>query len=220
MLGVRHFLMFLSLCWHMRQSFSLHSPFLDVLSYFLFRYVTSLSAANLKIKIVEKAGAKLGSYIKKFEKSNKKQNCGDKDCFVCKNSSKNSTKCRIPGAVYKITCIECEKQNKKACYYGETQFNGFTRGAQHQKNYRSKNKKVQEDSALRKHSKDVHDDKNINYRMDIIKTFNNKPLARQVYESVKIINSKNEDHYPMNSKKEFNQAMIVTAKFSRGIHKE
>ena len=97
--------------------------------------------AGLKIKIVEKAGAKLGSYIKKFEKSKKKQNCGDKDCFVCRNSSKNSTKCRIPGAVYKITCIECEKQNKKACYYGETQFNGFTRGAQHQKNYRSKIKK-------------------------------------------------------------------------------
>ena len=55
--------------------------------------------------------------------------------------------------------------------------------------------------------------------MDIIKTFK-KPLARQVYESVKIINSKTEDDYPMNSKKEFNQAMIVTAKFSRGVHKE
>ena len=110
------------------------------------------------------------------------------------------------------------KQNKKASYYGETQFNGFTRGAQHQKNYRSKNQKTQEDSALRNHAKHVHDDKNIGYRMDIIKTFKNKPLARQVYESVKIINSKTEDDYPMNSKKEFNQALIVTAKFSRGVH--
>ena len=37
---------------------------------------------------------------------------------------------------------------------------------------------------------------------------------------VQIINSKQEDDYPLNNKKEFNQAMIVTAKFSKGIHNE
>ena len=31
-----------------------------------------------------------------------------------------------------------------------------------------------------------------------------------------MIKSKNEDDYPMNSKKEFNQALIVTAKFTKG----
>ena len=53
--------------------------------------------------------------------------------------------------------------------------------------------------------------------MEIIKTFKNNPLARQVLESMKIINSKNEDDHPMNSKKEFNQALVVTAKFTKGI---
>ena len=72
---------------------------------------------------------------------------------------------------------------------------------------------------MRKHSKEVHEDKNIAYRMEILKTFK-KPMERQVYESIKIINSKTEDDFSLNSKNEFNQALIVTAKFSRGVHNE
>ena len=45
-------------------------------------------------------------------------------------------------------------------------------------------------------------------------------MSRQVFESIKIINSKKEDDYPLNTKKEFNQALIVTAKYSRGVHNE
>ena len=54
--------------------------------------------------------------------------------------------------------------------------------------------------------------------MDVLKTFKNNPLGRQVYESIQIVKSKEEDHYPLNDKNEFNQAMIVTAKYTRGIH--
>ena len=72
---------------------------------------------------------------------------------------------------------------------------------------------------MRKHAKEVHGDKIVDYRMDIIKTFKT-PMERQVYESIKIINSKAEDNYPLNSKNEFNQAMIVTAKFNRGVHND
>ena len=72
-------------------------------------------------------------------------------------------------------------------------------------------------SALRQHSITVHNDKKVSYKMEIIKTFKNNPLARQVLESVNIINSKNEDDHPMNLKKEFNQALVVTAKFTKGI---
>ena len=55
--------------------------------------------------------------------------------------------------------------------------------------------------------------------MEILKTFKNNPLARQVFESIKIVNSKIEDDYPLNDKNEFNQAMIVTTKYTRGIYK-
>ena len=108
--------------------------------------------AGLKVKIVEKTGMKLGSYLKKYDKTKPRGKCGDKDCLVCKHSKKSNTKCRIPSIVYQIVCIECEKSKIKSKYYGETCFNGFTRGEQHHKKYRSKNKNIQEDSALRQHA--------------------------------------------------------------------
>ena len=113
--------------------------------------------------------------------------------------------------------MECEKKNIKSKYYGETNFNGYTRGVQHQNKYRSKSKKTQEKSALRKHAKEVHDDKKVDYRMEVLKSFKNNPLARQVYESVKIVNSKIEDDIQLNDKDEFNQAMIITAKYGLDI---
>ena len=54
--------------------------------------------------------------------------------------------------------------------------------------------------------------------MTVVKTFKNNPLVRQLYESIKIVNSKVEDAYPLNDKNEFNQAMIVTAKYTKGIY--
>ena len=53
--------------------------------------------------------------------------------------------------------------------------------------------------------------------MEVIKSFKNNPLARQVYESIQIVKSKNEDKYPLNGKDEFNQAMIITAKYTKGV---
>ena len=53
--------------------------------------------------------------------------------------------------------------------------------------------------------------------MEIIKSFK-KPLARQVMEAIYIIKSKEEDNFPLNSKNEFNQALIVTAKYTKGCH--
>ena len=138
--------------------------------------------------------------------------------MICTNStSKNTRKCRTPNIVYKISCKECLQNGITSNYYGESSFNGYTRGVQHLNNYKSKNKDTKEKSALRQHAITVHNDKKVNYQMEIIKSFKNNPLARQVQESIKIIHSKNEDDYPMNSKKEFNQALVVTAKFTKGI---
>ena len=91
------------------------------------------------------------------------------------------------------------------------------KGLQHQEKYKSKNLATQEKSAMRQHAIKVHNDNKVSYKMEIIKSFKNNPLARQVLESVHIINSKNEDDHPMNSKQEFNQALVVTAKFTKGI---
>ena len=54
------------------------------------------------------------------------------------------------------------------------------------------------------HAKEYHDDKKVDYKMEVLKTFKNNPLARQVYESVRIVNSKIEDDIQLNNKDEFN----------------
>ena len=79
-------------------------------------------------------------------------------------------------------------------------------GVQHVQNYRLQNKNTQEKSALRMHAKEQHGDKKVDYKMEILQTFK-KPLARQVMESIYIIQSKSDNHFPMNTKKEFNQAL-------------
>ena len=159
----------------------------------------------------------MSSYLKKYDKTTSKSHCNDKDCMICTTTTKNSRKCRTPNIVYKISCKECEKSCIKANYFGESNFNGYTRGTQHLENYRSSNKNTQEKSALRIHAKEQHGDKKVEYRMEVLQTFK-KPLARQVMESIHIIKSKSDDHFPLNSKKEFNQALIVTAKYSKGCH--
>ena len=65
------------------------------------------------------------------------------------------------------------------------------------------------------HAKEVHGDKRVDFEMKVMKTFKGDPLGRQVYESILIIDSKNQDDFPMNSKNEFNQALIITASYKQ-----
>ena len=122
-----------------------------------------------------------------------------------------------PDIVYRIKCEECAKKNIKAHYYGESNFNAYTRGKQHITNYKSECEDTQEKSAMRRHAKEVHKDKKVDYEMKIMKTFKGDPLGRQVYKSILIVDSKKYDKFPMNSKNEFNQALIITASYKPGI---
>ena len=135
--------------------------------------------------------------------------------MVCPFITKNVRKCRTPNIVYKISCQECAKSGIKANYFGESSFNAYTRGVQHAGKYRSKNKNTQEKSALRIHAKEQHEDKKVVYKMEVLQTFK-KPIARQVMESIHIVKSKTEDQFPLNNKNEFNQALIITAKYTKG----
>ena len=175
-------------------------------------------ACNLRVRVVEKPGRKLIDYIKSSDKTNEKPKCGDESCIMCETDTKGGRKCRKSDIVYEITCEECKKAKKRARYFGETHFNAYTRGKQHLEKYNSNNENTQEKSALRKHAKDVHEDKHVKFGMKIVKNFKNDPLARQVHEAIKIVESKENDDYPMNTKSEFNQALIVTTKHTRGIY--
>ena len=144
----------------------------------------------MKIRVVEKTVKKLIDYLKSFDKTKAKSKCGEADCLMCSGDTKIGRKCRKNDIVYQITCEECKKENKKSNYFGETNFNAYTRGKQHIDNYKSNCESTQEKSALRKHAKEIHNDNNVKYTMKIVKTFKEDPLARQIYESIKIVESK------------------------------
>ena len=71
---------------------------------------------------------------------------------------------------------------------------------------------------MRRHAKMVHNDKQVEYEMTVMESFKDDPLGRQVYESILIVDSKKIDDYPMNNKKEFHQALIVTASYKQGTN--
>ena len=174
-------------------------------------------ACYLKIKVVEKPGKKLIDYMKSFDKTKENPKCNESDCLVFKNDkSTTGGTCRKSDVVYKITCEECRKMKKSAIYYGETNFNAYTRGKQHLEKYNYSNLNTQEKSVLRRHAKDFHNDQEIEYKMNILKSFREDPLSRQIFESQKIVESKEIDDFPLNTKNEFNQALIVTAKNHEG----
>ena len=175
-------------------------------------------ACDLRVKVVERPGKKLIDYMKSFVKKEETPKCEEKDCLSCGSDGKSGEKCRKTNVVYKISCIECKSAKKSANYYGESNFNAYTRGKQHLDKYNSRNVNTQEKSAMKQHAINVHEGRQVKYEMTILKSFKEDPLARQIYESIKIVESKENDDFPLNSKNEFNQALIVTAKFSRGIY--
>ena len=93
-------------------------------------------------------------YLKTFDKTTKALKCLEKDCMVC--AAEKGGPCRKSNIVYKISCKECLANKIMANYFGETNFNGYTRGKQHIEKYMSKNKETMEKSAMRKHAKEVH----------------------------------------------------------------
>ena len=56
------------------------------------------------------------------------------------------------GVLYNITCEECKAQEKKAEYWGETGRDGFTRGGEHLKGCKQKDR----ENALWKHIEGEH----------------------------------------------------------------
>ena len=97
---------------------------------------------GLKVKVVENAGQRMVDYLKTFDKTTRSSKCMEKDCMVCK--SEKGGPCRKSNIVYKISCKECLAEKIMANYFGEFNFNGFTRGKQHFEKYMSENKETRD----------------------------------------------------------------------------
>ena len=94
--------------------------------------------------------------------------------------------------------MTCQRAGRKACCYGESGKNGYTRGGEHRAACRLKN----EENALYKHYLLEHGGMQAEFSMRVSGSFSSC-LVRQVNEAVRI--GMSEDDCLMNSKAEFHQ---------------
>ena len=107
--------------------------------------------------------------------------CGKSDCYL-DNQPEGGSNCHKSNVMYEWTCRECD-----AKYIGETSRNFYTRSNEHL----SKNNKKSAESFLYNHQKDHHDGSPPNFRVKVLKCFQ-EPLSRQCYEGTYIRNIKTE----------------------------
>ena len=127
----------------------------------------------------------------------KSHTCSDTDCFTCKGHSNNTkpSNCRKEGIIYKIQCNKCPSQ-----YVGESSRNATSRGKEHLNDYKYK----REHSVMLRHTKTCHPDDINNppdYKMTVTQIYKNRPLDRQISESIQIRNLTDENR--INNKQEY-----------------
>ena len=115
------------------------------------KYLKGLKSG--RVRILERNGGTVGESI-----SNptpwKSQACGRKTCHTCQTSKGGI--CKTLGAVYQITCQDCQTEGIKSQYIGETHRAIFDRMGEHF----GKLENRQKDSSLMKHWKSFHPAKN------------------------------------------------------------
>ena len=99
--------------------------------------------------------------------------------------------------MYEFSCQQCPADSQ-AVYIGETARNLYSRGREHNSNYRGK----QQESFMKKHQVDAHNGMEADFSAKDLSSYNNC-LSRQIAEGVtirrcekKILNSKAEWHQP------------------------
>ena len=130
----------------------------------------------------------------------RRDGCSRGTCLVCRGGEPGN--CERNSTGYRIKCVPCEMEGKKAIYEGETGRNPFSRGLEHQENLRNE----REDSPLWKHCTLEHDGEKVDFIMKALRSFRS-PLMRQVNEPVRILRSRAD--MLLNSKNEFHQAPLT-----------
>jgi len=160
------------------------------------RYEEEIKKTDIQIKVIEQAGTPLKRIL---QRSNpfRKDRCDDNECFICKNGGKGN--CRRANIKYSI---RCKKDGCDNVYNGETSKNAYTRGKEHEMNYRSK----ADNSHMWKHCVIDHNGEEQIFNMEIDKTFRKDPLLRQITEAIAI--EETEENNRMNSRAECRQNRV------------
>ena len=139
---------------------------------------------------------KYGDYLKTANPFLSKCEPAEK-CFVCSTSDK-PTDCKVTNIGYSLRCRLCWERNKHVSYEGESNRNGYLRGGEHLRDFRSRSKR----SVLFRHVMAEHktEEEQVKFEMKIVGKFKDC-TNRQVEESLRIRHKKPE--LLLNSKSEF-----------------
>ena len=137
------------------------------------RFNNIVSASGIDIKIIERSGATLGEQLRTSD-PRKERKCRREDCPVCATGGKGN--CKILNINYQMTC-ECDDT-----YIGTTSRGAYTRGKEHADDLEKKKQK----SDLWQHCIQKHEGQIKKVKMDVIESFKNDPLLRQVSEATRI----------------------------------
>ena len=118
------------------------------------------------------------------------------------NTEKSPHPCNTNNVGYRWRCLKCQEMDSLKVYEGETGRSARIRGGEHLRDLEKKREK----SALYKHVKNVHNDENVKFRMEITKKFKDA-LTRQADEAVRIFTQPG--HQLLNSKSEFNHPPLA-----------
>jgi len=157
-------------------------------------YMKEIKETRFKIRVVEQSGTTLKSMLQKSDPFKPKQ-CTKVDCLVCRTDGKGN--CHSTGVTYELVCKVC--CNK---YIGETSRSACTLGREHLNALERR----EEISVMWRHSCDRHEGNVPDFVMNVLGTFRDDAMLRQVTESVLI--SKIEERMLINSKTEWNYVCI------------
>ena len=92
-------------------------------------YEDAIRRSGIRVKVVERTGRTLKSQL---QTSNpfREPNCGREDCLLCRTFGQGN--CNTEGITYRIDCASASGECEKYLYKGETAYNAYTRGQEHQ----------------------------------------------------------------------------------------
>ena len=182
------------------------------------------------VKVVERAGVKLQNQDPGLKELS---SCNKTDCFIHMSGGKGD--CRREGLVYKGTCLTCKergpsseidkngevkmltgvRKSMKSMYWGESAFNGYTRGSQHLEALKKPSK--HKENAFVRHKEDFHkgEEADVRFRMDVVRCYV-RAMDRQIGEGCFILSP--EADLLMNGKLDHMKPVVGRMVVSTAVH--
>ena len=162
---------------------------------------------STKVKIIEQPGPTILDVMRGMANSRNYIPCPNiEKCLLCKSGKPGQ--CRRSDILYGF---DCNSEECKVKYHGETHRNGYSRGSEHFNDSKIESVEGVEKSVISKHEWEHNDGEPVGVKMKIIKAYRGDPTSRQCAEGVMI--RKTPEDLLMNSKSEFVQPCTVKEKF-------